>query len=207
MKVIYSYNEIYLPSLADTLGIMFEHIVDNNEDPIIFWNTFVNSNVAKQIEIGNPKHLFCSALDYLDEIYDYQKDISHEENIEKNKYYWAGWVLAYYQHKKGYSFHKINEYLPIEKVLSLYNPLHEADITKFFDVADTYFNHDKSSNLKKIREAAGLSQSKLAELADVKLRSIQMYEQKKNDINKAQGITLFKLSRVLCCSIEDLLEY
>ena len=40
----------------------------------------------------------------------------------------------------------------------------------------------------------------------VSLRSIQMYEQKVNDIDKAQARTLYKLSRVLGCSIEDLLE-
>ena len=33
-----------------------------------------------------------------------------------------------------------------------------------------------------------------------------MYEQKVNDIDKAQGHTLYKISRVLGCNIEDLLE-
>ena len=57
-----------------------------------------------------------------------------------------------------------------------------------------------------MRRAVGLSQQKLADLADTDLRSIQMYEQRKNDINKAQTITLFKISKVLGCKIEDLLE-
>ena len=52
----------------------------------------------------------------------------------------------------------------------------------------------------------GLSQSKLAKLADVKLRSIQMYEQRRNNINKTQGETLYKLAKVLACNIEDLLD-
>ena len=62
------------------------------------------------------------------------------------------------------------------------------------------------TNLKKIRQAQGLSQSKLACLAEVELRSIQMYEQRRNDINKAQVETLYKPARVLGCNIEDLLE-
>ena len=33
-----------------------------------------------------------------------------------------------------------------------------------------------------------------------------MYEQKRNDINKAQAETLLKLSKVLGCNIEDLME-
>jgi DNA-binding XRE family transcriptional regulator len=54
----------------------------------------------------------------------------------------------------------------------LYSTLHEADITKFFDIANTYFDNKEISNLKIVRQASGLSQSKLAKLADVKLRSI-----------------------------------
>ena len=63
--VIQSYNNLYLPNLSENLGVMFEHAVDIGINPTIFWNTFVNSNVAKQIEKGNPKYLTCSALDYL----------------------------------------------------------------------------------------------------------------------------------------------
>ena len=52
----------------------------------------------------------------------------------------------------------------------------------------------------------GLSQSALSKMANVELRSIQMYEQRHNNINKAQAETLHKLSKVLGCNIEDLLE-
>ena len=140
------------------------------------------------------------------EIYNGKKSIPNKEDINKNKYYWAGWVLAQFQHKKGYSFYKINNSLPIEEVLRLYPTLHEADVSKFFDVANTYFKKSEITNLKKIRQARGLSQSKLACIAEVELRSIQMYEQRRNDINKAQVETLYKLARVLGCNIEDLLE-
>lgn len=203
---IQSYNNSYLPYVAENLGVMFEHSVDIGIDPTIFWNTFINSNVAKQIEKGNPKYLTCSALDYLNEIYKDKKVITEKEDINKKKYYWAGWILAQFQHKKGYSFYKINNHLSINEVLNLYPTLHEADITKFFDVANNYFKKLEITNLKKARQARGLSQSELAKLADVELRSIQMYEQRRNDINKAQAETLYKLARVLGCNIEDLLE-
>lgn len=61
-------------------------------------------------------------------------------------------------------------------------------------------------NLKRIREESGLSQTKLAEESGVSLRMIQHYEQGVKDINKAQGITLYKISQALKCKIEDLLE-
>ena len=48
--------------------------------------------------------------------------------------------------------------------------------------------------------------NELSKLADVELRSIQMYEQRRNNINKAQVETIYKLATVLDCNIEDLLE-
>lgn len=62
------------------------------------------------------------------------------------------------------------------------------------------------SKLKTIREFKEMSQSKLAEVSGVNLRTLQYYEQGYKDINKAQGITLLKLSQALECTIEDLLE-
>ena len=60
--------------------------------------------------------------------------------------------------------------------------------------------------MKKLRESRGLSQTELAKISGVSLRSIQMYEQRVNDIDKAQAQTIYKLSRVIGCSMEDLLE-
>lgn len=62
------------------------------------------------------------------------------------------------------------------------------------------------SNLKKIREEKNVTQIKLAEVSGVSLRMIQHYEQGVKDINKAQGITLYKIAQALECKIEDILE-
>lgn len=62
------------------------------------------------------------------------------------------------------------------------------------------------SNLKRLREASGLSRAKLSELSGVGIRSIEGYEQGLRDINKAQGLTLQALAQVLGCSMEDLLD-
>ena len=62
------------------------------------------------------------------------------------------------------------------------------------------------SNLKKIREAVGLSQNKLATLSVVSNRMIQHYEQVVKDINKAQVGTVYKLAKALKVNIEDLIE-
>ena len=60
--------------------------------------------------------------------------------------------------------------------------------------------------LKKLRENRGLSQAEQARISAVSLRSIQMYEQRVNDIDKAQAQTVYMLSCVIGCEMEDLLE-
>lgn len=62
------------------------------------------------------------------------------------------------------------------------------------------------SNLKKIREGSGLSQSNLADKSGVNVRMIQHYEQGVKDINKAQVGTVHKLAKALKVNIEDLIE-
>lgn len=62
------------------------------------------------------------------------------------------------------------------------------------------------SKLQDARKAAGLSQSKLAEVAGISVRSLQEYEQGRKDVNGIRGITLYKLARALNVNIEDILE-
>lgn len=62
------------------------------------------------------------------------------------------------------------------------------------------------TNLKRIRLASGMSQSKLAEISGVSVRMIQHYEQGVKDINKAQAITVYQLATALKCTVEDLIE-
>ena len=64
----------------------------------------------------------------------------------------------------------------------------------------------KGTNLKRIRSSYGCTQAELAKRSGVSLRSIQMYEQRNKDINKASVETLYRISKVLGCTIEDLLE-
>ena len=58
-----------------------------------------------------------------------------------------------------------------------------------------------------MRTAYGCSQAELARLPGVSLRSIQMYEQRNKNINKASVETAHRLAKVLGCRVEDLMEY
>lgn len=65
---------------------------------------------------------------------------------------------------------------------------------------------DDRTNLKRIRELVGLSQSKLSEASGVSVRMIQHYEQGVKDINSAAVLTVYKLAQALECTVEDLIE-
>ena len=89
----------------------------------------------------------------------------------------------------------------------MYYTLHEADITKFADIVDEIIRkYFKDTNLKRIRTSYGCTQAELSERSGVSLRSIQMYEQRNKDINKASAEALYRISKVLGCTVEDLLE-
>ena len=97
--------------------------------------------------------------------------------------------------------------LSYSDLMTLYKTLHEADITKFAETLNHRFAEErKASRLKRIRKAHGYSQSGLAAVSGVSLRSIQMYEQGNKDINKGQAMTLNSLAKALGCRTEDLLE-
>lgn len=62
------------------------------------------------------------------------------------------------------------------------------------------------TNLKLLRQQNGLSQKQLAEISSVPLRTLQQYEQRQKNINKAQAEYLVSLSTALNCSVEQLIE-
>ena len=216
--LIKPYDKTYLEDVAGNLGFMLEYAAACEYNPIVIWEMFVSSKVAMEIEKGNPKYLSgYSGRDYLDIVVNTSpvreretsgKILSEDYPINKDIYYWAGSAIATFQYESGLSFYVINKYLPIKTVLDMYQTLHEADIQKFIDLASERVKREKpETNLKIIRYASGMTQQELAERSLVDLRSIQMYEQRRNDINKARVDTLYKLAKTLGCRIEDLLEY
>ncbi|MCL2045637.1 MAG: helix-turn-helix transcriptional regulator [Oscillospiraceae bacterium] len=210
-----AYDEMYLDDAMNNLGDMFDYAVNDcgiEGDDIYVW--FFVSEIAKQFGRGNPKYIAgLSGSELASEINFRTKrmrlDVIPTSSIDKSPEYWVGWILAYYQWFTGLRF--IDLYrngLTFKRVLSLYPTLHEADITKFVDVANDIISNNKKNNnsLKEIRMARGLTQSSLAEKSGVSLRMIQLYEQGRQDIKKAQAISIVHIARVLGCEVEDLLE-
>ena len=88
---------------------------------------------------------------------------------------------------------------------SWYPTLHEADIMRFVDAMNQRLA-TRPTNLEILRNRAKLSQAMLSQLSGVSLRSIQMYEQRQNDISRAQFNILNALARTLGCTIYDLMD-
>lgn len=60
--------------------------------------------------------------------------------------------------------------------------------------------------IKSIREMRGMSQSQLAELTGISVRVLQNYEQGTRPLNGARAITVYRISKALQCTVEDLLD-
>ena len=129
------------------------------------------------------------------------------ERFSRSPEYWIGWAIAYYQWFSCRKFSEIFKVLSFAELKNLYYTLHEADISKFVEIIDARLRaYYTETRLKSFRLLHKLSQSELAKLSGVSLRSIQMYEQHKKNINKASAETVLRLAKVLNCDMTDLLE-
>ena len=208
-----SYDKCYLEDAKKNLAVCFDYAINDCKfNPNTFVFMFINSKYVKLFETGDPRIISGTSGIELARLIidDYISEFAYLErksNFNKSKEYWALFYLAEYQWKTGRSFKDIFYRISLSEIIEMYYPYHEADISKFInDLDKRIINKNVESKLKTIRQARGLSQSQLAKLANVKLRSIQMYEQKNNDIDKAQANTLYALANALNCNIEDLLE-
>ena len=211
--MIHAYSESYLTDAKNCLAEMFDYAVNDCSISIDWFATlFVQSGYAEKFGIGNPGVIAgMSGIELAEAVL---KKVHCEDEIkspafseERSPEYWAGWALAEYQWFCSRTFKDIFSRIPMSEIVKMYSVYHEMDVSQFIDSMEkAYASVVCDTKLKQIRESRGLSQAELCQLSGVNLRSIQMYEQRVNDIDKAQSQTLYKLARAIGCSIEDLLE-
>ena len=208
-----AYQEIYLSKAQSVIGDAFDYAV--NTCAILgtdFVKLFIASSVSKRMENGEPAYLAGkSGIEIVREIVAETKgqelQIEPQEHFGRSKEYWIGWAVAYYQWYSGRKYSDIFKVLSFEDLQKMYYTLHEADITKFVDIVDSKIKeYFPETNLKRIRTAYGFTQAELAERSGVSLRSIQMYEQRNKNINKASADTMYSIAKALGCTMEDLIE-
>ena len=177
-----------------------------------FIKLFTASSVSQRIENGEPAFLAGKsgidiATDVMYETTGKPLETEPLAHFGRSREYWIGWAVSYYQWFSARSFSAIFAVLSFDDLKNMYYTLHEADITKFVGIADERIReHFTETNLKRIRRTYGYTQAELAKRSGVNLRSIQMYEQRKKCINKASVESIYRISKVLGCTMEDLFE-
>ena len=211
--MIHAYRETYLSKAQSVLGDAFHYAVNTcNISGSDFIKLFVVSSISKRMENGEPAYLAGkSGIEIVAEVVTETmgKKIDKEPQVQmgRSREYWIGWAVAYYQWHSSRKYGEIFKAVTFEDLQNMYYTLHEADVSKFVDVMDQRMKEFfQETNLKRIRTAYGCTQAGLVKLSGVSLRSIQMYEQRNKDINKASVETVLRMARVLGCTIEDLME-
>ena len=208
--MIHAYDKVYLAKAQNNLAAMLDFAVyDLKEDLTSFYQKFLHSAVCSQFESGDSSLIAGkSGVELaLLVLKDEALASKYRPAADRSPEYWCGWALAYFQWQTNLSFRDINALIPIQEVLGLYSPYHEMDITQFCDkMLELYNNRKTYTNLKNLRLNAGLSQTELADIADVPVRTIQQYEQNQKNINAAKAETVVKLAKALNTSVEKLME-
>ena len=139
------YDDWWLPRDMENMGYIFEYcdkyckeLFNVEIDKYKFLDTFMRSEIRKQMESGHPMLLSQSGRDTvrkfvlvdLDENLDIYKGKS--QNIIENQWYWVGWIYAYIHYKSKLSSKKIVNKLPLKKMLKMYYLGHEQSKETFY---------------------------------------------------------------------------
>lgn len=210
--MIRGYDEIYLDDAMECLGAAVEYAtLSCDMDGQEFLDLFVASGIADEFGRGNVK--FISGMSGIELARYILKTCGMEasehtdaQRIDYPPEYWCGWILAYYQCHTGKTFATICRKVKFSMLMDVYGVLHEADPSKAVDVFDQIMAETGETNLAYYRKMKGLSQSQIAKESGVSVRSIQLFEQRKSNINNAQYNHLSAIAKVLGCEVEDLME-
>ncbi len=208
-----AYDEIYLNDAKRILASAFDYVKNSCLIELDrFIGLFITSGYASKFELGNPSVItgisgeeLVRSIHY--KVYGIDVLPDYEINYNRTPEYWTGYVLAHYQWYTAKSFKEILQRIKASEIVEMYSVYHEMDIMRFIEEMERrYYLEIYPTNLKKMRENIGFSQSELAKTSGVTLRAIQLYEQRVNNIDKASAHTIYKLSRALLCDMKDILE-
>lgn len=229
MQAVHPYDGVYLDQAMNTLG----KAVDFSEACLpggtrYFLEAFYGSEAAASFSPPSPRpDVGVSGIELvlrvcggpesggLDALLQIASSLPQSGSHEKR---WIGSAIVRYQWETGITFREIGTFLTLEDLESerrslissgsgdnwerLCQDLEQlrSDRTVRGDLAET------ATHLAKLRAKAGLTQTQLSYLSGVSLRSIQQYEQRAKNINRAQSRSVLALAKTLGCAMEDLLE-
>jgi len=194
-----AYNEIYLEDAMQTTGAMMDYAVNTLGCPADeFCARFLASGISDRFSRGGVTYIVGrSGVELAIEVLRLTgKEIPCFSSVISisSPEYWSGWTLAFYQWQSGLSFKQLSRLgLDMRSTLSMFNPLHEADLSAFCQRADEIVKERTESSphwIKHLRKLNDLTQEELSEMTGVSLRLIRAYEQKVIDTSNAENRTI-----------------
>lgn len=187
--------------MRSNLGSLF-HLALEDMPIDEFAQLFCSSDVARMIENAEPDYLAGKSGS---ELYSGMMSIDPgNRDIVKDKEYWLGHTLAYIQWYWNVSFEKLDDVFPMKEMLGCYDTLHEADISKINLIAGKRLH--PVPFIKERRKIMGMTQKELSDVTGISLATIRAYEQGNLSVLKAESGNVFRLSRALGCSMEDIVR-
>jgi len=203
--MIHAYNNYFVSIAQNKLGCMYElAVLEEGISIDEFTDKFLASPIKEAFETADSIYIEGkSSIELLALVLNIEPRYYEQSNYATPEY-WVGHVLAYAQWYFNTSFSEIIKNIKASKLLENYFPYHEMDITQVVDFIKRHL--PVKNTLKEYRTKKGYSQSDLAFLSNIPIRNIRAYEQGSLDISKASADSLYALSKVLNCTIEDLIR-
>ena len=203
---------LYMESSMFCLGAMFQRCIDElgmSGDQAA--ELFVGSGLAREFERQTPQYVAgmsgVEMVRLMLERKGVSKEVSDDFIIGNSIAFWTGEMIAYFQITTGCTYRRLFELCTYEQLSDLYYKYGECAASDVCEaIRKLVASAHADSALARLRKARGLNQAELAERTGVSLRSIQQYEQGVKDINHAAAVSVYKLSLVLGCAMEDLLD-
>lgn len=205
-----AYDEMYLSFFMNSMGLMLDYAcVDNDYNPDTFFRMFIDSGIARLVEIGDVSIISGkSGIEIANMVFEYYglDDALFTPTIKHNKteIYWCGYVLAYYQWYSSKRFIEIWEHLSLLELKDLYYPYHEADISKIVEIIDKKINKIDKKPLQELRLAKGLTQKELAKRANMDISQIQRLEYGERKTENLSLKTAINLAFALGVDVKEL---
>ncbi len=213
--MIHAYTEEYLDDAMRNLGEAMDcarecYQLDLDE----FLSLFIATNLAREFALGTPR--IVSGLSGTELVLEtlYRSGLTTivppapQICYDLSSAYWCGWILAFTQWRSSRSFNEIHSLLTMKELEQLYPTLHETGEEKAADsIEKILLTRQPVTKLQQKRKLCHLTQKELSEKAGINLRTLQQYETRAKEINHAAGETLLSLSKVLCCRMDDLVEF
>lgn len=211
--MIHAYDKVYLERARSVMAHMLDYAVYGLEcDLTEFFECFLVSDFCARFERGDASVVAGKSGTEIAFQVMHLNPLGDEPRIElvvegRSPEYWLGWALSYYQWYSGMRFSEIVESISIKDIRDMYSKYHEMDIQHFVERMDEVCHLQRmETRLKAYRMRIGLSQKELAERTEIPIRTIQQYEQRQKNINKAQAEYLIRLAKALYCEPGELLE-